>query len=605
MADPHWDYNTLVLPFDGVDGSTSFIDESNIGNSLGAVGSAQIDTAQSKFGVSSLLVDASGDAVTASIANSGFGTYDWTIECWVRMRAGSSGTRGIFCKRGSTALFRHVVMFVTASDTIQCLATTTNALWQVNFTSTTALTDETWHHIAYVRKGNVFTLYIDGVADGTATVSGAIAEDGNGMGIGAVDTTGASSFDGWIDDFRVTVGVARYDGTFTPPVEPNPVYDLLSVDPRLVPYDPFYDNVSLLIPMDGVNASTTFLDEGPVGHIITANNGAQISTANPKFGQNGLFDGSSDISIPDDNSLDMGTSDFTLEMWVYWPTGSPNAAILYEKGGQSLSIFLGGSNELAAYASSTGSSWNILSDRRFVTGLPRDTWHHVALTREGSTFRTFFNGTLTTTTVSALAIQANTNTVNIGGKAGSTVAFNGRIDDFRLTKGVARYTTNFLPPPAPFRTQGLVLTVSYDIDLEAGAFTLTGGDLNDLRGYTVGLEGGTYSLSGGDLSSFPSQNILLESGTFSLTGGEARFPASFESAIALAHKEGEDTVDITQLDDGELVVNLTYGKMYVRDSEFNLRTVGGLYDASDLPRSDPNVSGAFWNNDGILTVSNG
>ena len=59
------------------------------------------------------------------------------------------------------------------------------------------------------------------------------------------------------------------------------------------------------------------------------------------------------------------------------------------------------------------------------------------------------------------------------------------------------------------------------------------------------------------------------------------------------------------LDEAEIAVNAPLHKIWMRDNNFKMVEVGGLYHGRDLPRSDPAIVGKFWNNDGVLTVSAG
>jgi hypothetical protein len=225
--------------------------------------------------------------------------------------------------------------------------------------------------------------------------------------------------------------------------------------------DPDFASVSLLLPFDGADGSTTFTDESSNALIVTANGDAQISTAQSKFGGSSLLlDGNGDyLSIADNALLELGSGDFTIELQLYIASDASNEKAIAQKGAwptggvtASWLIYFGGLNELSFYASSGGTSWNIASDRRFATGIARASWHHIAVTRSGTTFRGFFNGVTAFTFTSSAALFDSSSGLTIGsGNAGSN-AIKGHIDDLRITKGVARYTANFTPPTEPFPT---------------------------------------------------------------------------------------------------------------------------------------------------------
>lgn len=202
--------------------------------------------------------------------------------------------------------------------------------------------------------------------------------------------------------------------------------------------DPFWANVSALLHMDGSNGGTTFTDQ--TGKTWTRNGTPTISTAQAKFGQSAVFSGSSQwIDGPSSADFTFGTGDFTIECWAYFTATGANRG-----------LFSFGSN-LTLYLSSSGAnlywfdgSTNLLT----ATGPALNTWHHIAIARQGTTLRMFINGVL----VASATYSTNLTSTNMRVGSATTGATNmqGYIDEVRITKGVARYTANFTPPSAPF-----------------------------------------------------------------------------------------------------------------------------------------------------------
>ena len=220
--------------------------------------------------------------------------------------------------------------------------------------------------------------------------------------------------------------------------------------------DPYFNNVSLLLHMNGSNGSTTFIDSSSNALTVTANGNAQISTAQSKFGgASALFDGNGDyLQTSTSTNLSLGNSDFTIELWARRGQSAPaNANFLQMSAGADLYSMLFGytvSSELQVYISSNNSSWDIANGK--LLGIPLvDTWVFYAITRSGSNFYTFQDGTQQSTWTSSASIYQASNQVTIG-KSQNTASedYKGYIDDLRITKGVARYTANFTPPTAPF-----------------------------------------------------------------------------------------------------------------------------------------------------------
>ena len=152
-------------------------------------------------------------------------------------------------------------------------------------TGSTTLSVDTWYHVAVVRSGSTINLFVNGQPDGSRNYTlGMYTYDtyiGNWRGYNR-------HFEGYIDDFRITKGVARY-GNFNPPT---------AGFSTLTPAEPYFHNNSLLLHGDGTNGSTTFKDDSINNHTITAYGNAQISTAQSKFGGSSIyFDGNGDYLI--------------------------------------------------------------------------------------------------------------------------------------------------------------------------------------------------------------------------------------------------------------------------------------------------------------------
>ena len=222
---------------------------------------------------------------------------------------------------------------------------------------------------------------------------------------------------------------------------------------QYVPLDADYPNVSLLLHGDGPNGSTIITDNSPSPKTVTAVGNAQISTAQSKFGGSSIaFDGSGDVlNTPNHPDFDLGASNFTVEAWVY-PTSSTGLRLLYAKrttpGTAQTSIAIGINAGTASFwASSDNSSWNIVSGATFGS-VSNNAWSHIAVVRNGTSFTGYLNGIGTLLVASSSSIGNTTSVPSIGGDSDGTSSFAGYIDELRITKGVARYTSNFTPPKA-------------------------------------------------------------------------------------------------------------------------------------------------------------
>lgn len=206
---------------------------------------------------------------------------------------------------------------------------------------------------------------------------------------------------------------------------------------------------TLLMHFDGTNGSTTFTDSSPNARTVTATGNAAISTAQSKFGgASAYFDGNNSYLSVDSSGMDIGTGDFTVELWAYWLTVPSHADSLLnvnDYGG--LSVYRDGGTYVVNKL--------VVSDRitnQFQADfLPNaEQWYHIAISRASGTMRVFIDGVLLGSAVSNSTNYAN-GTLQIGGSVdGSDWSLHGYIDEFRVVKGTAIYTDDFTPPAAPF-----------------------------------------------------------------------------------------------------------------------------------------------------------
>lgn len=226
-----------------------------------------------------------------------------------------------------------------------------------------------------------------------------------------------------------------------------------------MPYDADYSSVSLLLHCDGSNGSTTFSDNSPSPKTVTANGNAQVSTAQSKWGgASALFDGANDnLTVPNNAGFDFGSGDFTIECWFRLSAASSDQALLEYRASSAARgwVFYVNSSNFPTLlcGDSNTASWEVFLNSS--TTVSADTWYHFAATRSGSTFRIFLDGTQVGSSTWAGTIDAGAATLYVGEGVGGSLDFNGYIDDIRITKGVARYTSGFSSPTEAFPDVGL------------------------------------------------------------------------------------------------------------------------------------------------------
>ena len=229
--------------------------------------------------------------------------------------------------------------------------------------------------------------------------------------------------------------------------------------------DPYYNSVSLLIRADGTDGSTSFTDDGPNALAITAQGNAQISTAQSKFGgSSAFFDGTGDsLSTPSDTSL-LLDADFTIEAWVR-PEASARGAILSSvtpsafTSGVSLLLFdhPNAPDAVSLWVNDCGANFLVSSG-----ALNTSTWYHIAIVRETGNITFYLNGTEVDTFACGSAVDFSDGGTLVGSYYGG--GFNGYIDDLRITKGLARYTSDFSAPTEALPGGGAAVTIPYSIN---------------------------------------------------------------------------------------------------------------------------------------------
>jgi hypothetical protein len=177
---------------------------------------------------------------------------------------------------------------------------------------------------------------------------------------------------------------------------------------------------------------------------------AVLSNVVSKWGTGSIsFPGSlaSYLVTPSRPELNFGTGDFTIEFWVYFNS------VAADQG------FFGGSTNNAwdvRWRTSTGLNLGrigIAFDHTVAWSPSISTWYHVAVTRSGTSIRSFINGSqIGTTTTNANAFNSGT-LFYVGNSDTSNNPLNGYLDDIRITSGVARYTSNFTAPTQAFFTK--------------------------------------------------------------------------------------------------------------------------------------------------------
>lgn len=214
-GDPFVGNVSLLLHCDGANGSTSFPDAVGL-NTMSVAGSASVSTSQSKFGGASLSTNGGAGYIFAPGANASFvfGSGDFTIECWIYPSA--LGLVGIMGVAGSSAANVPFDLFMNGSSLNGRVSDGAAFSSVGGGTIVTAA----WQHVAMSKQATTLRLFLNGSLVNTNNSAPATIANNAGSNQFRVGGIVAGNLNGFIDEVRITKGIARYTASFTPPDAP-------------------------------------------------------------------------------------------------------------------------------------------------------------------------------------------------------------------------------------------------------------------------------------------------------------------------------------------------------------------------------------------------
>ena len=384
---PYWNETVLSIGTSSTNGlaNSTFIDRSTNAHTVTPAGTP-VQTAFHPY-LDNWSANFTGDGSYLSIPTDSdfhFDTGDYTVECWVN----PTDVSGMFWIGGiwsyiipgyqawgfymENGKWKHVI---DPADTVINISTS-NAVAQV------------WTHLAIVRSGDAFKLFVNGVLESDVTSAGYNMQEGDGfVGIGAVHATpSGASMRGQIADFHVIKGYAKYTSAFTPPTEP------------IIPHA----NTVLL-----TCRRNRFYDESTTNKTITVNgSNASVSALSP-FGQESeyvvgenkgstYFDGSDDyLTVVGGTDLAFGTGDFTIQAWIYtdlsdYFTVLQNSPV--SASADSTKYFFGVTNTGVLSIARHSNGGSLSHNTALVPTIKANEWKHVAAVRQSGTLRLYIDG---------------------------------------------------------------------------------------------------------------------------------------------------------------------------------------------------------------------
>ena len=209
--DIYADYTKLILLLDGTEGSTTFTDTSGSNLTVTGNGNAHISTAQGLSGGSSLALDGNGDYLTvASSTALGMWNYNFTVEGWFYPTTTQTGNRFLLDFRVATG--NSFMLWCSQNSNNHKLGYSTEI--GTAFVSGGSLTTNSWNHFAVCRSGDTLYGFVNGVLGFTASETRTMSSP-QGVYVGSSVTSSQGAI-GYIDNVRVTIGIARYISNFFP-----------------------------------------------------------------------------------------------------------------------------------------------------------------------------------------------------------------------------------------------------------------------------------------------------------------------------------------------------------------------------------------------------
>lgn len=428
-----------VMLYNGQSASTGGIFDSSGSQIIETFGGARLSSTASKFGSTSLYVDGVSASYAQIPSNNmpNWGTANWTIEFWYNPTTLING-QGLFSTSGASA---------TAVTPQRLTYSTGGVVYNTSTNGTSTITCSTgsgfitagvWQHIAVVRSGATITVFVNGSSAAACTVGAgtALMTPTSPLIIGASATSGTNTpINGYIDDFRITYGVARYTTNFTVPS---------TASPNSISGDSNFNNVMLLSHFDGTNNTNNNNIGINFGSLLNTQSLTKTGTLAEgtftPYGSNWseYFNGTSYIQYPSSTNFSFGTSDFTIEYWIKLSTISGNQQYNNVIGTSAFTSFIDLSGHLSIYDNSTNNYGSTVLDTNI--------WHHVAQVLHNGTMTLYVDGVSTLSYATSTNYAASTMTIgNINGGSGTAYY----ISNMRVVKGTALYITAFTPPTSP------------------------------------------------------------------------------------------------------------------------------------------------------------
>ena len=405
---------------------TQEIDNAGYGDQAVPSGTAGVRPGSTLFNTdTSLYFDGNSDYLTVTDTSGtdydivASATDSWTIDLWAK-HSGYAGTQ-TYLSQYSAGTYWRVIHDSGSGFKMQ------NNGGSIDTGSNTPITNTNWHHFVIVKSGTLYGAYVDGVQVGfqstsyTNTITASLT-------IGVMNS--ANYFDGYMEQVQITKG------------------NKFGVVPA-----------TLLLQFDGTDGATS--NTANTGQVVTFAGNAQLDTAQKQFGASSLLlDGTSDyVTVPDSDLWNLDTMDYTVECWIRFNGLPPSGEITYV-----MSQYVDSTHYAGVFVQESGGAYWMGyrvrngSDQGFasrdIPSLSTGVWYHMAWVRDyaNSEMKYYVNGTNISPSVTNFYPQSYGNfaaPLAIGARTDNPVGINGWIDDFRLYRGLKKYSGNFTVQTSP------------------------------------------------------------------------------------------------------------------------------------------------------------
>jgi len=441
-------YTKLLLHFN----DTSFMNVAAGGTpSVATPNNTPIHTGEKRFGNASIYFQGGG-ASYVFVKNSpdfDFGAGSFTVDWWEKrfsVVAGSATVR----RQLDNAVQGYLLNHATAGPRYQTYMSSNGSSWDIAGGIDSGSVDlDVWVHYAVVRNGNTFYHFKNGAQTATWSSSAALlaCPANHALTLGHWNGNG---FHGYIDEFRISKGIARWTSNFTPPGQAyGPTPDRSA-----------WHTVGLYHFHTTNAAGTVFTDSSPYAKPGTGGNGYGHPN-DPLFSNpagSSYFNAGNYYNVIDgQGDWNFGSGDFTIDWWD-WRSDTADARPGIVRSTETLTYqpYLIGwmsGGYLYCYGSSNATGWDVFSNLH-LGPVTANVWSHRALARKGGTFYGFKDGVLTDTrpdTFGPLHYRTNPDMfVGVWNAEGAQYWGHGLMDELRISKGIARWTTNFTMPTRPY-----------------------------------------------------------------------------------------------------------------------------------------------------------